>query len=65
MLVNIPELDANFQPLVWCPMMIKMKEQRKFLYNDPQHLGDGAILEALNDPNFRGSLKEAYGGKSM
>ena len=32
---GIPELDNEFQPLVWCPMMIKLKEQKSFTMTDP------------------------------
>jgi hypothetical protein len=63
MQVSIPELDAHFQPLVWCPMMIKLKEQNQFPV--VQSCEQSSIVAALNTPDFRWSLKEAYGGKSM
>ena len=40
-------------------MMIKLKEKCQYFR------GTGPLPDALNSPNFRGSLKEAYGGKSM
>ena len=39
--------------------MIKLKEKCQYFR------GIGPLPDALNTPNFRGSLKEAYGGKSM
>ena len=39
--------------------MIKLKEKCHYFS------GIGPLPDALNTPNFRGSLKEAYGGKSM
>ena len=64
--VGIPELDANFNPLVWCPMMIKLKENSQFIWTGTPPTGDdGNLMSALNTENFRSSLKEAYAGKSM
>ena len=66
MSVGLPELDANFHPLVWCPMMIKLKENSQFMWTGAPPTGeDGNLIAALNSENFRGSLKEAYAGKSM
>ena len=66
MMVGIPELDANFRPLVWCPMMIKLKENSQFTWTGAPLTGDdGNLIVALNTEDYRGSLKQAYGGKSM
>jgi len=71
LLVGLPELDSSFNPLVWCPMMIKLKEMGQLTWTADGPLLSStiaersALLNALNDENFRGSLKEAYGGKSM
>jgi hypothetical protein len=52
-------------------MMIKIKEMSQFSYNAEgtffgSNIADRtALFNALNDENFRTSLKEAYGGKSM
>lgn len=67
MMVSIPELDSDFQPLVWCPMMIKLKEQNQFDWiRGCQTTGEeNTLVVAMNDINYRGSLKEAYSYKSM
>ena len=56
----MPEVASNFEPLVWCPMMIKLKEQANRIDKT-----QAALIAALNTEVFRDSLKEAYGGKSM
>ena len=64
--VGIPELDWKFNPLTWCPMMIKLKENSQFSWTGAPPTGqDGNLISALNTEEYRGSLKEAYGGKSM
>ena len=66
MMVGIPELDATFHPLVWCPMMIKLKENSQFVWTGAPLTGDhGNLIVAMNTENFRESLKQAYAGKSM
>ena len=65
-MVGIPELDATFHPLVWCPMMIKLKENSQFVWTGAPLTGDhGNLIVAMNTENFRESLKQAYAGKSM
>ena len=64
MTVCVPELDSGFNPLVWCPMMIKLKERNQF-YSSTNTGEENNLVTALNDQNFRGSLKKAYLNKSM
>ena len=68
MKVSIPEIESNsFEPMTWCPMMVKTKEQEQFLTSSAAK-GSKEFLSlqtALNQSSFRGSLKNAYGGKSM
>lgn len=61
--------------MVWCPMMIKMRENFNFkqyeLYQgslpaeSSKMIQHEPLYEALNAKEFRGSLKEAYCGLSM
>lgn len=47
-------------------MMIKTIENNQFNWTGAPLTGDkGNLIAALNSENFRGSLKEAYQGKSM
>ena len=47
-------------------MMIKMKEQNQFMWHGSAQTGqEHNLIDALNNSEFRGSLKKAYGGKSM
>ena len=62
-IASLPEVDAHFQPLVWCPMMVKLKDQNQYRSKGGESVS--AITDALNEQGFRGSLKEAYGGRSM
>ena len=74
-LVSLPDVDKNFNMMVWCPMMIKMKENNSFKQQDLNQTGltqeqkeiikHVPIYEALNTENYRYSLKEAYKSKSM
>lgn len=47
--------------------MIKMKEQNQFMWHGSaaQTGQEHNLIDALNNSEFRGSLKKAYGGKSM
>ena len=44
-------------------MMVKLKDQNQYRSKGGESVS--AITDALNEEVFRGSLKEAYGGRSM
>ena len=36
-IVSMPEPDKYYQMMVWCPMMIKLKENHTFKHSDLQN----------------------------
>jgi hypothetical protein len=65
--MSVPQVKKNFDPMTWCPMMIKSRDQHSYKWHEqtPSALNSNHIYTALNTPDFRGSLKEAYCGQSM
>ena len=48
--------------MTWCPKMIKIKEGRFFNFDDHIENPEGVdpLREAINTPNYRGSLKHNF-----
>jgi hypothetical protein len=54
--VSSDEEQPKFCFAPWCPRTLAQREGRSFHYDDPDFLRD-----LVNKPDFRDSLKEAYG----
>ncbi|CDW71460.1 UNKNOWN [Stylonychia lemnae] len=58
----LPLIKANYQMQSWCPQEIKRREKRSFSMYDGK---PEKLHEIMNNPEYKGSLKEALDGKRL